>query len=151
MKYKSLSVVFILCVLAWPLPSKAQDQPSNAETQAPVLALDEAVSVALQHNWDVKNSVLEAQKYDFEVSTARSKRKPQFQFSMLGGELLHPFDFTFPQGVPGHVCGHWANPVNERQNQQACGVHHLPNRQHRSTVDATIQDRSRNSLDGTGT
>ena len=105
MKYKSLSVVFILCVLAWPLPSKAQVQPSNAETQAPVLALDEAVSVALQHNWDVKNSVLEAQKYDFQVSTARSKRKPQFQFSMLGGELLHPFDFTIPQGSLGTYAG----------------------------------------------
>ena len=101
MKYKSLSVVFILCALAWPLPSTAQDQPSNAETQAPVLTLDEAVSLALQHNWNVKNFVLEAQKQDFEVGTARSKRKPQFQFSMLGGELLHSFDFTIPQGSLG--------------------------------------------------
>lgn len=101
MKYKSLSVVFILCALAWPLPSTAQEQPSNAETQAPVLTLDEAVSLALQHNWNVKNSVLEAQKYDFQVSTARSRRKPQFQFAMLGGELLHPFDFTIPQGALG--------------------------------------------------
>jgi outer membrane protein TolC len=105
MKYKSLSVVLILCALAWPLPSTAQDQPSNAETQAPVLTLDEAVSLALQHNWNVKNSVLEAQKQDFEVSTARSRRKPQFQFSMLGGELLHPFDFTFEKGVFGTYPG----------------------------------------------
>lgn len=101
MKYKSLSVVFILCALAWPLPSTAQEQLSGGETQAPVLTLDEAVSLALQHNWNVKNSVLEAQKQDFEVSTARSRRKPQFQFSMLGGELLHSFDFTVPRGSLG--------------------------------------------------
>ena len=105
MNNKSLSVVFILCVLAWALPSTAQDQPSNAETQAPVLTLDEAVSLALQHNWNVKNSVLEAQKQDFEVGTARSKRKPQFRFSMLGGELLHSFDFTIPQGSLGTYAG----------------------------------------------
>ena len=101
MKYKYLSVIFILSALAWPLPSTAQDQPSNDEAQAPVLTLDEAVSLALQHNWNVKNFVLEAQKQDFEVGTARSKRKPQFQFAMLGGELLHSFDFTIPQGSLG--------------------------------------------------
>ena len=100
MKFTYLLIVLILCVLAWPMASTAQEQ-SNAETQAPVLTLDEAVSLALQHNWNVKNSVLEAQKQDFEVGTARSKRKPQFQFSMLGGELLHSFDFTIPQGSLG--------------------------------------------------
>jgi len=105
MKYKSLSVVFILCALAWPLPSTAQEQPSNAETQTSVLTLDEAVTLALQHNRLVKNSTLEAQKYDFQVSTARSRRKPQFQFSVLGGELLQPFDFTFQKGVFGTYPG----------------------------------------------
>ncbi len=69
------------------------------------LTLDEAVTLALQQNRLVKNSALEAQKYDFQVSTARSRRKPQFQFSMLGGELLHPFDFTFPAGAWGTYPG----------------------------------------------
>jgi outer membrane protein TolC len=105
MKYKYLSLVFVLCALAWPLLTKAQDQPSNDDTQAPVLSLDEAVALALQQNWVVKNSMLEAQKHDFEVKTARSKRLPQFQFSMLGGELLRPFDFTIPQGSLGTYPG----------------------------------------------
>jgi len=100
MKYKSLSVVFLLSALAWPMASSAQEQ-SNADTQMPLLTLDEAVSLALQQNRLVKNSVLEAQKYDFEVSTARSRRKPQFQFSLLGGSLLQPFDFTIPKGSLG--------------------------------------------------
>jgi len=75
MKYKSLSVVFLLSALAWPMASSAQEQ-SNADTQMPLLTLDEAVSLALQQNRLVKNSVLEAQKYDFEVSTARSREAP---------------------------------------------------------------------------
>jgi outer membrane protein len=105
MRFKYLSLVFFICALAWPTLSPAQGQTSNSETEAPVLTLDEAVSLALQHNRLVKNSVLEAQKYDFQVSTARSRRKPQFQFSMLGGELLHPFDFTFDKGVFGTYPG----------------------------------------------
>jgi len=104
MKFTYLSIVLILCALTWPMASSAQEQ-SNADTQGPLLTLDEAVTLALQHNWNVKNSMLEAQKQDFEVGTARSRRKPQFQFSMLGGELLQPFDFTFQQGVFGTYPG----------------------------------------------
>ena len=105
MKYKYLSLVLILCALAWPSLSTAQEQPSNGDTDAPILTLDEAVALALQHNRLVKISVLESQKYDFQVNTARSRRKPQFQFSMLGGELLHPFDFSFEKGVFGTYPG----------------------------------------------
>ena len=101
MRLKYLSVIFLACALALPMASSAQEQTSNAETQGPLLTLAEAVSLALQLNWNVKNSVLEAQKQEFEVGTARSKRKPQFQFTMLGGELLHSFDFTIPQGSLG--------------------------------------------------
>lgn len=78
-----------------------QQQRLSGESDAPVLTIDEAVNLALQHNWNVKNSVLEVQKQDFEVSTARTRRKPQFQFAMLGGELLHSFDFTIPKGSLG--------------------------------------------------
>jgi outer membrane protein len=105
MKCKYLSLAFLMCALAWPMPSPAQEQTSNSDADAPVLTLDEAVSLALQHNRLVKNAVLEVQKNDFQVSTARSRRKPQFQFSMLGGELLHSFDFTFDKGVFGTYPG----------------------------------------------
>jgi outer membrane protein TolC len=87
------------------MASSAQQQTSVTDTPTPILTLDEAVSLALQHNRLVKNAVLEVQKNDFQVSTARSRRKPQFQFSMLGGELLHPFDFTFEKGVFGTYPG----------------------------------------------
>jgi outer membrane protein len=105
MRFKYLSLIFWACTLALPMASSAQEQISNADTQEPILTLDEAVTLALQHNRLVKNSVLEVQKYDFQVSTARSRRKPQFQFSVLGGELLHPFDFRFPAGSFGTYPG----------------------------------------------
>ena len=46
----------------------------------------------------MKNSSLEVEKYDFRVNTMRSRRLPHFQFSVLGGQLLHSFDYTFPAG-----------------------------------------------------
>ena len=105
MRFNYRSLVFLMCALALPLALSAQEQTANADTQAPLLTLDEAVTLALQHNRLVKISALEAQKYDFQVSTARSRRKPQFQFAMLGGELLQPFDFTFQKGVFGTYPG----------------------------------------------
>src|SRR5215469_5811433 len=97
-------LLLICSLLAGTFPglTLAQHQQTlSDDSDASVLTLDEAVNLALQHNRLVKNSVLEVQKNDFQVSTARSRRKPQFQFSMLGGELLHSFDFTFPKGVFG--------------------------------------------------
>ena len=91
-------------------PLQAQQQPASpTDTEAPLLTLDNAVSFALSNNRLVKNSALEAQKFDFRVNTARSRRLPQFQFAVLGGELMHSYDFTFDQGVFGTYPG--AGPI----------------------------------------
>jgi outer membrane protein len=99
----------VICMILVPLFSGAtmaqQQQTPLDDSDAPILTLDEAVNMALQQNRLVKNSALEAQKYDSQVNTARSRRKPQFQFTMLGGELLHSFDFTFPAGSFGTYPG----------------------------------------------
>ena len=100
--WKRLLLIFALLAGTSPeMTFGQQQQVSSGDADAPLLTLNDAVTLALQHNRLVKNSVLEAQKYDFQVSTARSRRKPQFQLSMLGGELLHSFDFTIPQGSLG--------------------------------------------------
>ena len=97
MKSKQFLLLLTILSLALPILSLAQD----VKQDAPILTLDDAVSMALANNRLVKNSVLEAQKFDFQVSTMRSKRLPHFQFSILGGELLQPFDFTFAKGTFG--------------------------------------------------
>lgn len=80
---------------------RAQQQTVSTDAEAPLLTLEDAVSLALSNNRLVKNSMLEARKFNFRVDTARSKRLPQFQVAVLGGELLHSFDFTFDPGAFG--------------------------------------------------
>jgi outer membrane protein TolC len=100
--------------VAFPVTLPAQRQSaSSTDTEAPVLTLEDAVSLALSNNRLVKNSALEAQKYDFRVSTARTRRLPQFQFASLGGELMHSFDFTFDQGAFGTYPG--VGPIPGKQ------------------------------------
>jgi outer membrane protein len=102
MRRKRALVIFLTLTVAYPATVLAQRQAtSSAASLPPLLTLDDAVSLALTNNRLVKNSVLEAQKFDFRVSTVRSTRLPHFQFSALGGELLQPFDFTFPRGAFG--------------------------------------------------
>ena len=105
MRFNRLPLGLVICVFAWPHVCSAQAQAPPGDSPAPLLKLDEAVSIALSNNRLVKNSSLEAQKYDFRVSTSRSRRLPEFQFAMLGGELLQPFNFTIPPGVFGTYPG----------------------------------------------
>src|ERR1035441_1356589 len=101
MKSNHLALLLTILVFASPIGSLAQ----QATQDVPLLTLDDAVSIALTNNRLVKNSALEARKYDFQGSTIRSPRPPHFQFSALGGELLQPFDFTFAKGVFGTYPG----------------------------------------------
>jgi outer membrane protein len=101
MKSKIVPILLALVICASPIGMLAQQTTPDG----PVLTLDDAVSIALSNNRLVKNSMLEAQKYDFQVSTARSRRLPHFQFAALGGQLLQPFDFTFGKGVFGTYPG----------------------------------------------
>ena len=102
MRAKHLLPVLFMAAMTMPTPSFAQ-RPSAPlpDTAPPLLTLDDAVSLALSNNRLVQNSMLEAQKHDYRVDTIRSRRLPQFNFSVLGGELMHSFDFTFPEGSFG--------------------------------------------------
>ena len=107
----SASFVTLAVIILWIFPISSVAQ--QATQPAPVLTLDDAVSIALANNRLVKNSVLEAQKSDFEVNTIRSKRLPHFQVSVLGGELLQGVDFRFPAGAFGTYPGVGPIPSTE--------------------------------------
>src|SRR5512135_365429 len=109
MKSNHFALLLTILAFASPIGSLAQ----QATQDVPLLTLDDAVSIALAKNRLVKNSVLEAEKYDFQVSTARSRRLPHFQFAALGGELLQPFDFTFNRGAFGTYPGVGPIPSKE--------------------------------------
>lgn len=102
MEAKHLLLFVLMVAGASPATVLAQRRPASpSQPEAPLLTLDEAVGLAAGDNRLVKNSALEAQKFDSRVSTARSLRLPQFQFGALGGELLDSFDFTFSRGTFG--------------------------------------------------
>ena len=102
MRAKHLLVFFLMFAVAFPVTAQEQRQSASPpDSGAPPLTLEDAVSLALTNNRLVKNSALEAKKFDFRVSTARTRRLPQFQFAVLGGELMHSFDFTFDEGAFG--------------------------------------------------
>jgi outer membrane protein TolC len=91
---------------ASPAALLAQESPAaSPDFDAPLLTLDEAVSLALTNNRSVKNSALEEQKSNELVAIAKSRRYPQFHFDVLAGSLLRPFDFTFPAGSFGSYPG----------------------------------------------
>ncbi len=101
MKADYLFLILLECAFLWPPALPGQQPRAALDAQAPLLTLEDAVFLALKNNRLVKNSVLEVQKYDFRVNTVRTRRLPQFQLAVLGGVLLHPFDFTFPEGAFG--------------------------------------------------
>lgn len=103
---KHLLLCCVLLAVAFSAQSYAQQLPtSTAQPEAPLLTLDDAVALALQNNRLVKNSSLEVQKANFRVNMARTRRLPHTQFAVLGGELLHSFDFTIPKGSLGTYAG----------------------------------------------
>jgi outer membrane protein TolC len=112
-------LVFLLVFTFVGAESEAQTRPAVApRNDAPLLTLEDAVSIAVANNRMVKNSALEAQKFDFRVSTARSRRLPQTQVAVLGGELMHSFDFTFPAGAFGTYPGTGPIPSSETKIRQ---------------------------------
>jgi len=92
----SLGLTLLLPLAAGSL-LKAQSQPPAA----PILHLQDAVSLALQKNRGIQIAALELRKSQEQVSAARTQRFPSFNTYLLGAHLLAPISFQFPQGVFG--------------------------------------------------
>jgi outer membrane protein TolC len=84
---------------------RAQGPAASELREDALLTLEDAVSLALDNNRQVKISGLEAEKTGHQVNVARSRRLPQFHVDALAGSLLRPFDFTFPAGSFGTYPG----------------------------------------------
>ena len=105
----------IICLLAIIIltasPSSVPAQQSGA-TAAEVLTLDEAISLALRDNRQVKNAQLGVGKADDDVAAARTYRLPKFEFNALAGQQLISPDFTFTKGVLGNYAN--VGPIPDR-------------------------------------
>ena len=70
MKFNHLFLILFALAVVWPSTLLGQPQHATNDTQAPLLTLDDAVSIALENNRLVKNSSLEARKWQFALGNA---------------------------------------------------------------------------------
>lgn len=69
------------------------------------LTLDQAISLALQKNRQIKVAQLEVSKSEHDTAVMRTYRYPQFKLNMMQGQLLTKVSFTFPPGSLGTFPG----------------------------------------------
>jgi len=93
-------LLFLLVVIT--LPAWAQQESAPPANQ---LTLDEAVSLAMTNNRQVKLTTLEVEKAEDAVAALRTERLPQLNLYLLESELLRPVDFQFPEGTFGTFPG----------------------------------------------
>ena len=89
-----LSVVFLLMML----PASVM---WGQEAPAKTLTLEEAVSMALSHNRELKQAGLEIHKQKEAFGEAKTHLYPRFDTYVLASELLTPLDFTIRAGTLG--------------------------------------------------
>ena len=85
------------------------------EEPAKLLTLDEAVSLALSHNRELKQARLEIHKQKEALSEAKTQFYPRFDTYLLASELLNPLDFTIPAGTLGTFLA--TGPIPAQQSQ----------------------------------
>ena len=74
---------------------------SQTAGPAPLLTLDEATRLALEHSRVLKISELDVGKAVDDTAALKTRRLPNFDVRMLAGSLVAPLNFTFPAGALG--------------------------------------------------
>ena len=109
MNTRCLQLLAIILVMASPLSAPAQQ---GRGLRGEVLTLDQAISLALRDNRQVKNAQLGIGKAEDELAAARTSRLPKFEFNALAGQQLVSPDFTFTKGVLGNYAN--VGPIPDR-------------------------------------
>ena len=104
-----LYLLALIILTASPLNVPAQQSEA---APAEVLTLDQAISLALRDNRQVKNAQLGVGKANDDVAAARTYRLPKFEFNALAGQQLISPDFTFTKGVLGNYAN--VGPIPDR-------------------------------------
>jgi outer membrane protein TolC len=81
------------------LPALLQSQPPQAAAEE--LTLEQALSLAMQKNRDIRTAQLEIGKTENDVQISRTYRLPSFDVGVFEGQLLGQVKFTVPAGSWG--------------------------------------------------
>ncbi|MEP7339718.1 MAG: TolC family protein [Acidobacteriota bacterium] len=110
MNSRIVYLLAIVVLMAGPLSGLAQQQGAGASGE--VLSLEDAISLALRDNRQVKNAQLAVGKAEDQVAAMRTFRLPKFEFNALATQNLTGMDFTFTKGVLGDYSG--VGPIPDR-------------------------------------
>jgi outer membrane protein TolC len=98
MKNRIVYLLAIIILMASAVNGLAQQKEASGE----VLTLEEAISLALRDNRQVRNAQLAVGKFEDQVAATRTFRLPKFEFNALATQNLTGLDFTFTKGVLGN-------------------------------------------------
>lgn len=108
MNNRIVSLLAIIILMASPLSGLAQQKGESASGEVlagasgEILSLEDAISLALRDNRQVKNAQLAVGKAENQVAATRTFRLPKFEFNALAMQNLTALDFTFTKGVLGN-------------------------------------------------
>ena len=91
--------------LGWSLPVRAFASSKQQEEQGERLSFQQAVDMALRHNRLINHEKLEVEKAVDRISSAATRRLPQFDVSLFQFQWFNPPEFRFRQGVFGTFPG----------------------------------------------
>jgi len=106
-----LYILFVLELAAAPF---AWGEAIATDSSSPLLTLDEAVSIASEHNRDVRVKSLEVTKAGEKVAQTRTKYLPKLDTYVMAGYLLQPLEFTIPAGTLGNYQG--TGPIPDKDS-----------------------------------
>jgi outer membrane protein TolC len=89
----------LTALLFLPASLVSQQQPPAAAPEE--LSLEQAITLALQGNRDVRTARLEIQKSENNVAISRTYRLPSFDVNVFEGQFLDQVKFTVPAGTWG--------------------------------------------------
>ncbi len=92
----SVTSTTLLFLMFLPAITYSQEEPA-----APVLTLDQAISMALQQNRLIRSSALEVFQLDSKLAATRTARLPYFSLMAFGNQRLTSMDFRFEKGAFG--------------------------------------------------
>ncbi len=87
-------------------------QQSNPAPTGEVLTLEQAVTLALQNNRQVKNAALEIGKSEDQIAAFKTRRLPAFKLDATEAYAVAPIDLHFKQGDLGTLPG--VGPVPDK-------------------------------------
>src|SRR6266508_1697645 len=67
----------------------------------PPLTIEQAIAIAVDNNRLLKIKALDVAKADHDLAALKTRRRPNFDVTMLDGTLAAPLNFTFQTGAFG--------------------------------------------------